>query len=159
MCSCCTGSLTNEVKNYISETRFIELATVNSQGRPEIRTLGSFATDGLTIYFSTGKNAAKVKQIDENPWVTVLFQQENQELPAYKNVTYYGKAAVLESPEEFDIGVKKLSDRNPRFRERAEKGQLGETLIFKIEPQNIKYLDFASGSGPAAIKEISFSDI
>jgi len=156
MCSCCTGSLTNEVKNYISETRFIELASVNSQGRPEIRTLGSFANDGLTIYFSTGKKSAKVKQIEGNPWVVVLFQHENQDLPAYKNVTYYGKATVLENPEEFDIGVKALSDRNPRFKERAEKGQLGETVIFKIEPQNIKYLDFAAGSGPAAIKEIKF---
>jgi Uncharacterized stress protein (general stress protein 26) len=156
MCSRCNGGLTNKVENYISETRFIELATVNDQGRPEIRTLGSFATDGLTIYFSTSKKSAKVKQIDENPWVVVLFQHENQELPAYKNVTYYGKAAALENPEEFDIGVKQLSARNPRFKERVEKGQLGETIIFKIEPQNIKYLDFAAGSGPAAIKEIKF---
>jgi len=154
MCSCCNDSLTNGVKNYISKTRFIELSTVNSEGRPEIRTLGSFTNDGLTVYFSTGKNSAKARQINENPWVAVLFQHENQELPAYKNVTLYGKAAVLESPEEFDLGVKLLSARNPRFRERAEKGQLGETVIFKIEAENVKYLDFASGSGPAAIKEI-----
>ncbi|MHB8171798.1 MAG: hypothetical protein ACYDG6_09690 [Thermincolia bacterium] len=38
-----------------------------------------------------------------------------------------------------------LSDRNPRFKGRVENGGLGDTLIFRVEPKSIKYLEFRKG--------------
>jgi hypothetical protein len=49
-----------------------------------------------------------------------------------------------------------LSARNPRFKARAEKGELGDTAIFKIVPKEIKYLDYSKGFGAAGIQVLTF---
>jgi hypothetical protein len=47
-----------------------------------------------------------------------------------------------------------LGARNPRFKARAERGELADTAIYLIHTSEIKYLDYARGTGPAAIQEI-----
>ncbi|HBC91672.1 MAG TPA: pyridoxamine 5'-phosphate oxidase family protein [Pelotomaculum sp.] len=147
------GILDN-VKEYIGKTKWVILSTVTQENLPALRTLGSIVNDDLNIYFSTGKNTAKVAQIESNPFVTLLFQHEGQELATFINVTYTGKAEKVSSEQELAKAIALLSNRSPRFKERAEKGQLDETAIFKVEPVRIKYLDYSQGIGPAAVQEI-----
>lgn len=147
------GILDN-VKEYIGKTKWVILSTVAQDNAPAVRTLGSVVNDNLNIYFSTGKNTAKVAQIESNPFVALLFQHEGQELAAFINVTYTGKAKRVSSEQELAKAIELLSKRSPRFKERAEKGQLGETAIFRVEPVCIKYLDYSQGIGPAAVQEI-----
>lgn len=144
----------DKVKEYIRKTKWAVLSTVTQDNIPALRTMGSFVNDGLHIYFSTGKDSAKVAQIESNPFVTLLFQHEGQELATFINVTYTGKAKRLSSEQELARAIALLSERSPRFKERAEKGQLGETAIFKVEPSRIKYLDYSRGIGPAAVEEV-----
>ena len=48
--------------------------------------------------------------------------------------------------------VKKLFEEiAPRFKERADKGQLGDTAIYAVTPIQAKVLDFSKGLGPAAL--------
>jgi len=144
----------DKVKKYISKTKWVVLSTVTQDNIPVLRTLGSIVNDDLNIYFSTGKNTAKVAQIESNPFVALLFQHEGQELSTFINVTYTGKAKKLSCEQELAKAIELLSNRSPRFKERAEKGQLGETAIFKVEPVSIKYLDYSQGIGPSAVNEI-----
>jgi hypothetical protein len=51
-----------------------------------------------------------------------------------------------------------LSARNPRFKARAEKGELGGTAIFKIKSLELKYLDYAIGFGKAGIQELHLDE-
>ncbi len=141
--------------NYIENTKYVILATTGKDGVPRLRTLASFANDGLKIYFSTGKNTGKVQQIASNPNVSVLVQQEGQEIPSFKSVTLIGKAALLVGGKEHDEAVKLLSSKNPRFREKVEKGLLDDTAIFGIKPDILKFLDFSNGLGADSVKEIS----
>ncbi len=157
-CSSCNENSNSEIlssaKDYIEKTKWVVLASVSQDNKPALRTMGSVVNDDLNIYFSTGKNTAKVAQIESNPFVTFLFQHEGQELSAFKNVTYTGKAKQLSCEKELAKAIELLSNRSPRFKARAEKGELGATAIFKVEPVSIKYLDYSSGMGPSAVKEI-----
>lgn len=145
-----------KVKEYIKSTKYATLGYVSKEGTPSLRAMGSFTNDELDLYFSSGKNAAKVSNIEVNPTISFLFQHEGQELTSFKSVTYVGKASLIKDEEELKKAVSLLGEKNPRFKERAEKGQLSETAIFKVVPQNIQYLDYSNGIGPDSVKEVKF---
>lgn len=142
---------------YIGETRLAILGTVNNEGFPVVRSLASFANDGLNVYLSTSKDSSKVEQLRANDHATLLFQQEGQELSMFRNVALTGTAKTVCSKcgEEYEKAVKLLSERNPRFRERALKGELDRTTILKFETKTVKFLDFSRGAGPSAVQEIA----
>lgn len=144
----------DKVKQYVGETKFVILATAGKDGVPVLRTLGSFVNDGLDIYFSTGKNTAKVEQILNQPNVTLLFQHEGQQLPAFVNVAITGEAKQVQCENGYKKAVNLLSGKSARFKERAEKGELEDTAIFKVTPKSLKVLDFSRGTGPLAVEEV-----
>lgn len=144
----------NKVKDYMKHTRFIVLGTVSEDGKPALRTIASFANDQLDVYFSTGKQSAKVGHIKANPSVTILFQNEGQELSTFKNVTYTGKAELVDDDSGLEKAVRLLGDKNPWFKTMAETGGLQEIDIFKVEPESLQYLDYSKGIGPAAITDV-----
>ncbi|MCE5286243.1 MAG: pyridoxamine 5'-phosphate oxidase family protein [Pelosinus sp.] len=142
------------IQKYLQETRYVVLATVDEKEAPAVRTLGSFVTDGLNVYFSTGNTTAKVEQIRANPTVAVLFQHEDQEIKSFVNVTISGSAKELNQDTERNKAIALLSAKSPRFKERAEKGQLEGTALFKIEPHEIKVVDLGKGLGDKAVEVI-----
>ncbi|MCX7745378.1 MAG: pyridoxamine 5'-phosphate oxidase family protein [Clostridia bacterium] len=142
----------NDVLEYIEETKYVILATTGKEG-PSLRTLGSFANDELEIYFSTDNKTAKVGEINFNPNVSLLFQHEGQQLQNFRNVTLGGQAKRICCGNDRSKAIQILSKRNPRFKERAEKGELDQTAIFKFKPRSLKYLDFTNGIGPDAVRE------
>lgn len=143
-----------QVPQYLNDTRFVILSTIGPGSTPAIRTLGSFAADGLTVYLSTGKGSDKIGQISANPNVSILFQHEQQEVQTFANVEIRGVAEVLASDEEQAKAIRLISIRNPRFKERAEKGQLGGNAFLRVTPKQVKVVDFSKGHGPAAVSNI-----
>ena len=96
----------------------------------------------------------KVHQIGANPNVSILFQHEDQELPAFANVEIRGVAEVLAEGEERAKAIRLISRRNPRFKERAERGQLSGSALVRVTPRKVKVVDFSRGIGPAAVSTI-----
>lgn len=145
----------NEAADYISGARTVILGTVTAEGVPVLRTIGGFANDGLEVYLSTARSSGKVEQIQANPNATLLFQQEGQELRSFRNVTLTGtlKQVCSKCGEEYSRALSLLSSRNPRFKDKVEKGDLEETTILKFVPAKLKLLDFSRGAGPAAVRE------
>lgn len=148
-----------KINEYLNKTRFIVLATVDENRVPVLRSLGSFGVDGLTAYFSTGKNSRKVGQIRENPGVSLLFQHEEQQLQSFINVTITGDAHPVTEEEEINRAVAVLSARNPGFKERVEKGLLSNNIFFRVDPKELKIVDFSKGTGPAAVEVIDAAEL
>jgi nitroimidazol reductase NimA-like FMN-containing flavoprotein (pyridoxamine 5'-phosphate oxidase superfamily) len=145
-----------KIKSYIGNTKLLILATIdneNGQIYPALRTIGSFANDGFTIYFSTGKDSLKVKQIENNPNVAVLFQQEGQESSSFRNVTVIGKARLLNCEDALNNAIEIIGNKNPKFKERIKNSGRDKIAVFKIEPEVVKNLDFSRGHGPQAIEK------
>jgi len=149
-----TVELQKTVLDYINQTKWATLATVREDGAPVLRVMGSFALNGVNILFSTRKNAAKVRHLAKNKNVSFYFQHENQNLEVFKNVAVIGRAEEVAEGADYQRAVEILSARNPRFKGRAERGELGDTAIYRIHTTEIKYLDYSNGVGPAAIQEI-----
>jgi nitroimidazol reductase NimA-like FMN-containing flavoprotein (pyridoxamine 5'-phosphate oxidase superfamily) len=140
--------LKQTIAEYIGKTRVSALATVRADGSPVIRAIGGFAPDGLEIYFSTAKASAKAAQIAGDAPVSFYFQHDNQEIPVFKYVSLIGQARELNVGPERQKAIGILSARSPRFKARAEKGELQDSVIYRVSPSEIKYLDFSKGQGP-----------
>jgi len=146
--------LQQTVHEYIKQTQWATLATVREDGAPVLRTMGSFAPEGVNVFFSTSRKARKVQHIAKNDLVNFFFQHENQKLETFINVSIIGRAEEVTDGSEYQIAIQLLSARNPRFKARLERGELKDIALFLIHTTEIKYLDYAKGAGPAAVQEI-----
>jgi len=144
--------LKQTITEYIGKTRVSALATVRADGAPVIRAIGGFAPDGLEVYFSTAKASAKAGHIGGDAPVSFYFQHDNQEIAAFKYVSLVGRAQEIKAEQERQKAIGILSARSPRFKARAEKGALQDTVIYRVSPSEIKYLDFAKGVGPEGVQ-------
>jgi uncharacterized pyridoxamine 5'-phosphate oxidase family protein len=143
-------NLSSEVlASLTAGVRFVSLATLSENG-PVVRSLGSWAIRGSTLYFSTSRSSNKVAQLARDPRVSIQLLAEGQELPKLRNLVLNGSAKLLEGDER-TVAIETLGLRNPRFKERADKGQLGDTAIYAVTATQAKVLDFSKGVGPAAL--------
>jgi general stress protein 26 len=144
--------LKQEISTYIQNTRWVQLATVREDGTPVVRSLGSFApASAEVVYLATNQATEKNKHIAHSPRVSLFFQHEGQNLPAFKNVSLLGEAKIANEAERRQA-IPLLSAKSPNFRGRAEKNELGDTVIYRVVAKEIKYLDFGRGSGAAAVQ-------
>ena len=142
-----TQNLKSEIDEYVNGVPFLALAYVRSDGTPVQRTLGSFVRHESTVFFCTRIDAAKVRDIESNPRVSLLFEAENQQLAAWKNVLLIGKALPVTTDSELKQATELLGARRPRFKERIEKEGLKNTRLFRFEAEEIEFLDYAKGAG------------
>lgn len=144
-------------KGYIDASPWAFLAT-SYGGKPFIRTVSPFALKGLDVYFSAMKKSAKMTQLSENPLVTLLFQHEGQEQSKFKNVTLFGRAAVVEKESELVKACSLLGEKEPWFKNLPESADRANIAIIKIAPEKLQFLDFSRGQGKDAVAELVFDN-
>lgn len=129
--------LLENIITYLKNSKSIVLATVDQNNLPDIRTIGGYSVDGYVFYFATSNTSKKVDQLQNNDYVAILAQHENQTLPNYTNITVYGKAKRL-SGSEYELGRTKLLERRPSavYEENSKN-------IYQVIPEQIKILDLS----------------
>ncbi len=81
----------------INETTYCGLVTIDSTGQPQVRTMNPFpANDKLITWFATSRNSRKVREIRNNPKVSVYFA-DHVNAKGYVNIT--GRAEVIDDKE------------------------------------------------------------
>jgi uncharacterized pyridoxamine 5'-phosphate oxidase family protein len=126
------------IKEYLKDSKKLVLATVDSDNKPRLRTIGGFVINNFVTYFSTGKDNNKVLQIEGNNNVEILFEHENQQIPNFKNVTINGKAENIVDPQGFKNAAEVILVKKPHLKISQETSN-----IYKIVPEEIKVLDFS----------------
>lgn len=139
-----------EIQKYILESKYALLNYVRSDLTPVSRAMGSFASDGENLYFSTGKETAKVPEIETHKRVSFYFEHDNQPPESWKSVLLIGDAHSLQTgTTEYSTALERLAAKSPRFRERVTKGDLDNAVIYRIDTREIEYLDRSKGYGAA----------
>ncbi|WP_294183885.1 pyridoxamine 5'-phosphate oxidase family protein [uncultured Clostridium sp.] len=143
--------LDNAVK-YIEKSKTGLLITIGEDGAPYARVMGAFSNDGVNLYFETGRKSNKVKHIKKNPIVTFYFQDENQSYDTFKCVSVTGEASeVLQSDADFRDAVEKISVRYPVLKENVDKGEIGDSVIYRVKTKFVKTADYTED--PKEVKE------
>jgi nitroimidazol reductase NimA-like FMN-containing flavoprotein (pyridoxamine 5'-phosphate oxidase superfamily) len=137
-----------EILEYITASKFGLLTYVRSDRTPISRAMGSFAPEGINLYFSTARDSAKVAEIQENGRVSFYFEHDGQAPERWKSVLLIGDAELLEAGDSYSAAVTGLAAKSPRFRERVEKGDLASAAVYRVNTREIQFLDRSKGYGP-----------
>lgn len=135
-------SIINETIKYIEQSKLSLLTTIGEDNAPYIRPIGAFSNDGVDIYFTTAKTTEKVKHIKANPNVTFYFQNEGQAYETFKSASVIGEANEISAGEEFDKAVEGISLRYPVIKDLVAKGDINNSIIYKVKAKSIKFADY-----------------
>jgi len=137
------SNIINDAVWYIESSQLGVLATTGKDNIPRLRVIRGYANDGVNLYFATNKDTEKVKQINENPNVTLFFQNEGQDFGSFTNLTITGIAKVVENKEELNKAIEDISVRHPTLKKIAENNELqtSGTLVYKVNAKSVKFLD------------------
>lgn len=92
-------------QEIIHGTTYCALATIDSSGKPDIRTMNPFPPSGDWItWFATSRGSEKVREIRRNPWVCVYYA-DHTAAKGYVNIS--GKAEIIDDKE---LLIKKKRD-------------------------------------------------
>lgn len=138
----------HEIQEYITASKFGLLTYLRSDLTPISRTMGSFAPEGLNLYFSTARDSAKVTELQERGRVSFYFEHDGQAPERWKSVLLIGDAELLEGGDSYSAAVTGLAAKSPRFRERVEKGDLASAAVYRVNTREVQFLDRSKGSAP-----------
>lgn len=128
-------TLISAAREIIRETTYCGLVTIDSTGQPQVRTMNPFpAGDDLAIWFATSRNSRKVKEIRNNPKVSVYFA-DHVNAKGYVNIA--GTAQILDD-KELLIKMKRdywdgLTDWQNIF------------VLIKIVPETLEVVNYKHG--------------
>jgi general stress protein 26 len=84
-------------REIMKETTYCALATIDSTGQPQMRTMNPFpANDEFITWFATSRSSRKVKEIKNNPKVCVYYA-DHVSAKGYVSIT--GTATVIDDKE------------------------------------------------------------
>jgi PPOX class probable F420-dependent enzyme len=87
-----------ELWTFIDGQKTIQVATVNRDGTPHVVPLW-FATEGRTIVLETFSKSQKVKNLERDPRITLLFE-DGLEYPELRGASLRARAALVGDVDE-----------------------------------------------------------
>jgi general stress protein 26 len=119
----------------INETTYCGLATIDSLGQPQIRTMNPFPVkDDFVIWFATSRTSRKVREIKNNPKVCVYFANH---LTAKGYVNINGSASVIDNKE--------LLIQMKRDYWNGIQGWQDKFVLIKIIPKSLEVINYKHG--------------
>jgi general stress protein 26 len=91
-------SIIAAAREIIGMQKYCALITVDSSGRPHVRTMNPFPPeDDMTVWIATNSRSRKVKEIRNNPQVCLYYANHSQ-ATGYVSIT--GKAVLVDDMNE-----------------------------------------------------------
>lgn len=137
-------ALRSKIVDILAHTNDMTIATVRSDGWPQATTV-SYVSDGLDIYFVTGAEAQKAKNIAKNGKISLTVDWPYKNWDAIEGISLGGTAARITAEDEI-ARIEKLMAK--KFPQMADLPSEEEALaFFKITPKVISVLDYSKGFG------------
>ncbi len=125
-------TLLSVAREYIGSVRYCALITVDSTGQPNVRTMDPFPPDeNMVVWFGTNLNSRKVREIRNNPKVTLYYSDDKGE--GY--VAIIGTATLVDDPKE------KTNWWKEEWGE-FYKGKKESYLLIKVVPEKLEILNY-----------------
>ncbi|HLE25284.1 MAG TPA: pyridoxamine 5'-phosphate oxidase family protein [Thermodesulfobacteriota bacterium] len=122
-------------RDFISLQRLIRIATVDKNGTPHNVPV-CHVSEGNHIYFATGKESKKIKNLEENGKVALVCDEYSEIWSYLKGVFVQGKTRVISKGPEFRKLKKMLYQKYTLYEAEAPIEE-ENTVIVEIIPQNI----------------------
>jgi len=137
-------ALRKKIVDILTATADMTIATVRPDGWPQATTV-SYVSDGLDIYFVTGLEAQKAKNIAKNAKISLTVDRPYQNWDAITGISLGGTATRITAADEIARINKLMAKKFPQIGELSAPEDA--LAFFKITPKVISVLDYTKGFG------------
>lgn len=122
-------------KDIIGQTTYCGLVTVNAIGQPQTRTMNPFPVgDDFVVWFATSRTSTKVKELKNNPKVSVYFS-DHSVAKGYVNLS--GTATVIDDKELLVKMKREYWNGIPNWQDIF--------VLIRIEPKSLQVINYKYG--------------
>ncbi len=142
-----SDELRKEVLDYINDHNLCVIAT-SRQDNPRAATV-MYANDGFNLIVHTIRDMAKVRNVEVNPNVALVIDDQAREgWKKTRTLQYIGKAEILMTPEEQQKAAEIYIARFPIVKDMlTPEGMAKDQVLIRITPEKIYFTDYAKGTG------------
>jgi general stress protein 26 len=134
-----TEELIDKINQYLANHYYLNLATVSPQGSPMAHTM-AYASKDSVVYLATNKNTRKVQNIMNNRHVAYTVDEDDPDWFDMQALQVEGKASIITDEKELrEFGEIMVA----KFPIAADMSPDPDTVMVKIEPEVIYYLDYS----------------
>lgn len=131
--------LKDKINQYLANHYYLNLATVSPQGSPMAHTMAYVSKDSV-VYLATNKNTRKVQNIMHNQQVAYTVDEDDPDWFDMQALQVEGKASIISDEKELrEFGEIMVA----KFPIAADMPPDPDTVMIKIEPEVIYYLDYS----------------
>ena len=136
--------LRKKIVDILTATADMTIATVRPDGWPQATTV-SYVSDGLAIYFVTGAEAQKAKNMAKNAKVSLTVDRPYKTWDAIEGISLGGTAKRITAEDEIAHVETLMAKKFPQMADfPAPESALA---FFKVTPKVISVLDYSKGFG------------
>lgn len=134
-----TEELKNKICEYLANHYYLNLATISPEGRPMAHTM-AYVSECEIVYLATNKNTRKVQNIMQNPEVAFTVDEDDPDWFSMQALQVEGKASIVADEKELREVGEIMAAKFPVI---ADLPPDPDTIMIKIEPEIVYYLDYS----------------
>ncbi len=127
--------LTKTLTDFVTWERICRVATAGASGRPHLVPVCHVLAGGK-VYFASGDDGRKVKNLRENPSVTVTCDVYSDHWGTLKGVMIQGRARLIERGPRFHRVRKLLYRKYPQYPREAAISP-SDSLVVEVTPVRV----------------------
>ena len=127
--------LSKKAAKLITHERVCRVATTGTEGRPHLVPVVHVLA-GDKIYFGSGEDARKVKNLRENPQISVTIDLYSEDWSQLRGVMVQGTAKLIERGPRFKQARARLYAKYPQYSKEAALATT-DSVIVEVTPAHV----------------------
>ena len=127
--------LTRKLAAFVELERVARVATAGRSGIPHVVPVCHVLAGGR-VYFGSGDDGRKVKNVRENPWVTLTVDIYSDHWGTLRGVMIQGRATLIERGPRFKRIRAKLYRKYPQYPRDAALSE-SDSVIIEVTPTRV----------------------
>jgi hemerythrin-like domain-containing protein/nitroimidazol reductase NimA-like FMN-containing flavoprotein (pyridoxamine 5'-phosphate oxidase superfamily) len=146
------------VQSVLERERDLTIATLRPDGYPQANTV-SYASDGLAIYFGTGRDSQKVRNLQQCSKASIVVDCPYADWGSIKGLSMGGLAAMLpDGSDDARHAMEALRRKFPEVDELGPPPDPASIVVVKFVPSVISVLDYSKGFGHTDLVRVDAAD-
>jgi nitroimidazol reductase NimA-like FMN-containing flavoprotein (pyridoxamine 5'-phosphate oxidase superfamily) len=127
--------LTKKLAAFVEWERVARVATSGRSGIPHVVPVCHVLSGGR-LYFASGDDGRKVKNLEENPWATVTLDVYSDHWGTIRGVMIQGRAKLIERGPRFRRIRARLYRKYPQYPKEAALSE-SDSVIVEVTPTHV----------------------
>jgi nitroimidazol reductase NimA-like FMN-containing flavoprotein (pyridoxamine 5'-phosphate oxidase superfamily) len=138
-------ALRTKILELLDEHRILTLATLRADGWPQATTVG-YVSRGLTLWFMTGKDTQKAKNLARDNRVSLTIDHDTSDPMAIRGLSMAARAyAVNDDAKVRQIMLEELPKKYPEYASMMKDVDISGVAVFELRPEIASILDYSKG--------------